>query len=66
MTQQTTPERFATDRFAASGRVGARRPQTAWARAKMMLLSYWDHPPAILFWLVFTALTIAVLKGAGL
>jgi hypothetical protein len=66
MTQQTTPDRFASDRLAAAPANGLRRPRNAWAQAKMMLLSYWDYPPAILFWLVFTALTIAVLKGAGL
>ena len=47
------------------GRHAGRR-QSAWASAKVRLLSYWDHPPAVLFWLAFTAVTIAVLKGAGL
>ncbi len=42
------------------------RRRGAWATAKVRLLDYWDHPPAVLFWLAFTAATIAVLKGVGL
>ncbi len=44
-----------------------RRPRrSAWAKAKIHLLEYWDYPPAVLFWLLLTAGTIAVLKMAGL
>jgi hypothetical protein len=39
---------------------------SAWAKAKLRLLEYWDYPPASLFWLVLTAGTITVLKAAGL
>ncbi|MBK1696650.1 hypothetical protein [Rhodovibrio salinarum] len=45
------------------------RPQlrhSAWAKAKLRLLEYWDYPPAALFWLILTAGTIAALKIAGL
>lgn len=50
------------------GRVRPRRRQqpSAWAKAKLRLLEYWDYPPAALFWLVLTAGTITVLKVAGL
>ena len=40
--------------------------RSAWAAAKVALLSYWDHPPAALFWLLVTAGTIGVLKAIGL
>jgi len=43
-----------------------RLQRSAWARAKLRLLEYWDYPPAALFWLVLTAGTIAVVKMAGL
>lgn len=46
---------------------GRRQPRrSAWAKAKLRLLEYWDYPPAALFWLALTAGTIAVLKMAGL
>lgn len=41
-------------------------PRSAWAKAKIRLLEYWDYPPAALFWLILTAGTITVLKMAGL
>ncbi|MBK1670332.1 hypothetical protein CKO28_20115 [Rhodovibrio sodomensis] len=41
-------------------------PRSAWAKAKIRLLEYWDYPPAALFWLILTAGTITVLKVAGL
>ena len=40
--------------------------RSAWAKAKLRLLEYWDYPPAALFWLVLTAGTITILKMAGL
>jgi hypothetical protein len=40
--------------------------RSAWASAKIALLSYWDHPPAALFWLFVTAGTIGLLKAVGL
>ena len=44
-----------------------RQPRrSAWAKAKIRLLEYWDYPPAALFWMVLTAGTIAMLKMAGL
>lgn len=44
-----------------------RQPRhSAWAKAKLHLLEYWDYPPALLFWLALTAGTIAMLKMAGL
>jgi len=50
-----------------SGLRARRQPQrSAWAKAKLRLLEYWDYPPAALFWLILTAGTIAVLKFAGL
>lgn len=50
-----------------TGYRGRRQPQrSAWAKAKIRLLEYWDYPPAALFWLVLTAGTITVLKMAGL
>lgn len=45
-------------------RIPGRR--SAWATARVTLLTYWDHPPAVLFWLAFTAGTIVILKGLGL
>jgi len=41
-------------------------PRTAWAKAKIRLLEYWDYPPAALFWLVLTAITVGLFKVAGL
>jgi hypothetical protein len=50
-----------------SGLSTRRRSQrSAWAKAKLRLLEYWDYPPAALFWLILTAGTIAMLKIAGL
>lgn len=50
-----------------SGLSTRRQPQrSAWAKAKLRLLEYWDYPPAALFWLILTAGTIAMLKIAGL
>lgn len=44
-----------------------RRPRrNAWATAKVRIVDYWDNPPSIVFWVLLTGGTIAVLKGIGL